>query len=79
MVKKCFKKSIGSERLSITELSAVLFEIKNGLNNRTLCFMYNDGVSEVLTPNSLLDGRKLEFETKCVDEEYFEVTEKMWC
>ena len=65
--------------MSITELSAVLFEIKNGLNNRPLCFMYDDGVSEVLTPNSLLYGRKLEFENKCVDEEYFEVAEKMWC
>ena len=41
--------------------------------------MYDDGVSEVLTPNRLLYGRKLEFENKCVDEEYFEVTEKMWC
>ena len=32
-------------------------------------------VSEVLTSNSLLYGRKLEFENKCVDEGYFEVTE----
>ena len=53
--------------------------LQNGLNNRPLCFMYNDDVSEVLTRNSLLYGRKLEFENKCVDEEYFEVTEKMWC
>ena len=33
-----------------------------------LCFMYDDDVSEVLTPNSLLFGRKLEFENNCVDE-----------
>ena len=54
MVKKCLKKSIGSERLSFTELSTVLFEIENVLNNRPLCFMYDDDMSEVLTPNSLL-------------------------
>ena len=38
-------------------------------------FIYNDDVSEVLTPNSLLYGRKLEFENKCVDEGHFEVAE----
>ena len=37
--------------------------------------MYDDNVSEVLTTNSLLYGRKLEFENKCVGESYFEVTE----
>ena len=37
--------------------------------------MYDDDVSEVLTPSSLLCGRKLEFENKCVDEGYFEVVE----
>ena len=42
--------------------------------------MYNDDVSEVLTPNSLLYGRKLEFKNKCVDKGYFEVTEgkELW-
>ena len=50
-------------------------------------FIYNDDVSEVLTPNSLLYGRKLEFENKCVDEGHFEVAEgdvncgweNVWC
>ena len=41
MVKMCWKKSIGSER-SFTELSTVLFEIENVLNNRPLCFKYDD-------------------------------------
>ena len=59
------KKSIGNERLSFTELSTVLFEIENLLNNRSLCFMY---------------GRRLEFENKCVDEGYFEVAKgnELW-
>ena len=66
--------------MSFTELSTVLFEIENVLNNRPLCFMYNDDVSEVLTPNSLLYGRKLGFKNKCVDKGYFEVTEgkELW-
>ena len=51
MVKKCLKKSIGSERLSFMELSTVLFEIDNVLNNRPLYFMCDDDVSEVLTRN----------------------------
>ena len=80
MVKKCLKESIGSERLLFMELSTVLFEIENVLNNRPLCFMYDDDVSEVLTPNSLLYGRNLEFKNKCVDEEHFEVSEgnELW-
>ena len=39
MVKNCLKKLIGSERLSKTELSTVLFEIENVFNNRPMCFM----------------------------------------
>ena len=75
VVKTFLKKSFGSERLSFSELPTVLFEIENVLNNRPLCFMYDDDVFEVLTPNSLFYGRKLEFEIKCVEEEYFEVAE----
>ena len=37
--------------------------------------MYDDDASEILTPNSLLYGRKLVFENKCVDTGYFEVAE----
>ena len=38
MVKTCLKKSIGSERLSFTELSTVLFEIENVLKYSTVVF-----------------------------------------
>ena len=80
IVKTCLEKSIGSERLWLTELSTILFEIKNVLNNQPLCIMYDDDVPRVLTPNSLLNGGKLEFENKCVDEGYFEVVggNKLW-
>ena len=76
MVKEYLKKSIGSERLSLTELSTVLLEVENVLNNRPLCFMYDDDVSEVLIRNSLLNGRKLWFENRCIDEGYLEVAER---
>ena len=76
MVKSCLKKSIGREKLSFTELLTVLFEVKNVLNNRLLCFVYDDDdddddnddddVSDVLTPNSLLYGRNLDRENKIV-------------
>ena len=38
--------------------------------------MYDDDVSEVLIRNSLLNGRKLGFENKCIDEGYLEVAEE---
>ena len=77
MVKSCLKKSIGREKLSFTELLTVLFEVENILNNRLLCFVYDDDddddnddddddVSDVLTPNSLLYGRNLDRENKIV-------------
>ena len=37
--------------------------------------MYDDDVSDILTPNSLLYGGKLEFENKCADAGYFEAAE----
>ena len=81
MVKSCLKKSIGSEKLPFTELLTVLLEVENVLNNRLLCFVYDDDddddddnddddddddVSDVLTPNSLLYGRNLDRENKIV-------------
>ena len=74
MVKKSLKKSIRSKRLPFTELSTVFFEIENVLNNRPLCFICD--VSEVLTPNSLLYDRKLDFENKCIVEGHFEVAKE---
>ena len=80
MVKSCLKKSIGSEKLPFTELLTVLLEVENVLNNRLLCFVYDDDdddddVSDVLTPNSLLYGRNLDRENKIVEEIDFEVIE----
>ena len=75
MVKSCLKKSIGREKLSFTELLTVLFEVENVLNNRPLCFVYDDDVSDILTPNCLLYGRNLDRENKIVEEIDFGVIE----
>ena len=57
MAKSFLRKSIGREKLSFTVLLTVLFEVENVLNNRPLCFVYDDEVSDVLTPNCSLYGR----------------------
>ena len=75
MVKSCLKKSVVREKLSFTELLTVLFEVENVLNNRPLCFVYDDDVSDVLTPNCLLYGRNLDCENEIVEEIDFRVME----
>ena len=76
MVKSCLKKSTGNEKLSFTELLTVLFEVENVLSNRPLCVVYDDDVSDVLTPNCLLYGRNLNRENKIVEEIDFGVMEE---
>ena len=61
--------------MSFTGLLAVLFEVEYVLNNRPLCFVYDDDVSDVLTPNYLLYGRNLDCENKIVEEIDFGVIE----
>ena len=54
--------------MSFTELLTVLFEVENVLNNRPLCFVYDDDLSDVLMPNCLLYGRNLDREIKIAEE-----------
>ena len=75
MVNSCLKISIGREKLSFTELLTVLFGVENILNNRPLCFVYDDDVSDVSTPKFLLYGRNLDRENKIVEEIDFGVIE----
>ena len=75
MVKSCLTKSVGREKLSFTELLTVLFEVENVLNNRPLCFVYDDDVSDVLRPNCLLYGRNLDRENEIVEEIDFRIME----
>ena len=68
MVKSCLNRSIRKKKLSFTELLTVLFEVENVLSNRPSCFVYDDDVSGILTPNCLLYGRNLDRENKMVEE-----------
>ena len=54
--------------MSFTELLTVLFEVENVLNNRPLCFVYDDDLSDVLMLNCLLYGINLDREIKIVEE-----------
>ena len=60
--KRCLKKVLLNAKLSYEELQTVLFEIEMVLNNRPLTFTYEEPGDEVLTPNHLLFGRRLNFQ-----------------
>ena len=59
LVKACLKKTVGHKRLTCVELVTFLQEVECVLNNRPLCVPC-DEEREVLTPNHLLYGRRLE-------------------
>ena len=46
----------------------ILFDVGNVLNNRPLCFVYGDDVSDVWTPDCLFYGRNLDREKNIVEE-----------
>ena len=54
------KKVIGLEALLFKEWQTLLFEIELILNNRPLYEIYDDDVEDVLIPNHLLLGWRLE-------------------
>ena len=58
--KRCLKKVIGKRKLTLDELQVVFFEIESILNSRPLCYIYDNIDDGIITPNSLLFGRKLE-------------------
>ena len=59
-VKRCLKRTIGRKQLNYIELQTVILEIEVILNNRPLCSDYDDDTTDVLTPNHLVFGRRLE-------------------
>ena len=58
-VKRCLRKLLLKSRLSYDQMLTLLIKIENIINNRPLTYMYDD-VSQSLTPNHLIFGRKLE-------------------
>ena len=59
-VKRCIKKMVGIRKINYVELQTLLFEIEAVLNNRPICDDYDDDMNDVLSPNHLLYGRRIE-------------------
>ena len=59
-VKKCLKRTIGRKRIDFLEMQTLVYEVEAILNNRPLCNNYEDDIEDVLTPNHLIFGRRLE-------------------
>jgi len=73
-VKSCLKKTIGQATLTHKELSIVLTEVEAVVNSRPLSNTYvedeKEGISQPLTPSSLVNGRRI---TNTPNGEYFEI------
>ena len=54
------KNVVGVRRISYIELQTLVMEIEAILNNRPLCQDYDSEIEDVLTPNHLIYGRRLE-------------------
>ena len=59
-IKKCLKKSLTTKRTTYIELQTVVAEIELVLNNRPLIDDYDDDQEDLLTPNHLVFGRRLD-------------------
>lgn len=59
-VKKCLKRTIGRRRVNFVELQTLVLEVEAILNNRPICDDHDDDIDDVLTPNHLIFGRRIE-------------------
>ena len=66
-VKTPLKKVIGKAKLNYEEMETVLIEIERIINTRPLTYLYDDDISEALTPSHLLMGRNLASDTTDVN------------
>ena len=62
-VKRCLKEILNNLRLDYEYMLTLLAQIQVVINNRPLTFMYDEPGEEVLTPNHLLFGRKINLES----------------
>ena len=58
-VKRSMKKTLGNSMVCFNELQVFLYEIELALNSRSLGFVYDNDLEEILIPHHLLFGRKL--------------------
>ena len=58
-MKRCLRKSIGQNSLTLDELQTVLAEVEAVLNSRPISYVSSDDLEEPLTPSHLLTGHRL--------------------
>ena len=59
-VKRCLKKMIGTNTVNYVELQTLCAEVEQILNNRPIGIDDENGNDEMITPNHLMSGRRLE-------------------
>ena len=72
--KRCLRKTLGNARVNYQELSTILKEIENVLNNHPLTVVYYEEILQPLTPNKLLYGHNINIEV--TDNQYEDINEE---
>ena len=68
-VKRCIKKVIGVKTVSYVELQTVVAEVEQIMNNRPIGADFEDDREDIITPNHLINGRRLETFSKSASTE----------
>lgn len=58
-VKRCLRKTIGREKLTLDELNTAVIEVEAIVNSRPLTYVSTEDVEEPVTPSHLIAGRRL--------------------
>ena len=58
-MKKCLRKSIGKDRLTLDELTTAVVQVEAKLNSRPISYVSSEDLKEPLTPSHLLTGYHL--------------------
>ena len=68
-VKRCLKMNIGVKMLNYIELQTIIAEMERVLNNRPIGADYENDREDVITPNHLICGRRIELSNDSKDAE----------
>ena len=71
-IKRSLKKSIGQGTLNYDELNTILIEVEAIINLRPLTYVLDDqgGISDILTPSHLINGRRI---STMPNDQHFEI------
>lgn len=58
-MKRCLRKTIGREKLTLDELTTAVIEVEAIVNSRPLTYVSTEDVEEPVTPSHLIAGRRL--------------------